>query len=941
MKAMKKLLYILIFLAIGNTAWAQVTISTAEEWNTFASNVNSGTTYSGQTVTLTADITITTGAGSSSTNSFKGTFEGGGHTLTLNLTHSSGGDAWIAPFKFINGATIKHLHTAGTITTDGKMAGGIVGDSWGTSTIQSCRSSVTISSSISGDGTHGGLVGRVNDGTLTINDCLFDGSITGAGTNSCGGFVGWKEASLVLNRCLQAGDLSGIDSDGGATFSRYNSGSVNFSTCYYRTAHGTDNGKPYQGTQTSATGSTLQGLLGSAWEVSGNDVLPIMDAKNLAIATISGLSRYYLYTGSVISIAYDVTDANGSPLTKGTHYTETISPSATVQAEGDYTLTITGTDPYYGTREYHFSVLDGIPYVDAAGVEHTVQAVPLDNTMTTLSEGTYVVNSNVTFTQTVTTTGNVTLILADGCTMSIGTEDDPLLSSKCMDSPYDLTIYGQALGTGYLKMYTNVNSGIDMGYGRAYTQHSGNVVIVNHSGPCIYQGNVTLDGGTLDVESSGNGNGDIYAQTISILGGKLWAREKGLYGSGGITLGFTNPTDLIYVYNSKYNPNGWTFKITDGQTLVDEYGIPYSGTLQLHGPRYFDGDTLRPVTGVTLTKNEYDYNDVSATFDGTSTTTVSIPVDVHVTSVTYNRTFTAGTAATVMLPFDYTCNGEEGGSFYTFAGVSGSSPVMKDSNRVTSLTANTPYLFVPTSTTMSFPNIENMTDGQVTLKPTAGEDHDVTSSVWELVGSYTARTWAANEVENIFRLDEGILVPMEAGMVTKPTDCYLQWTGSGYSDLDVTLVQGTNDGVTAWWGTFYNGTVNYTLSDGAAAYTMGTDYKLYRLGTDGRAIPAGTAVVIIAIEATPVTPATDPATATITLTPVGTVSATDHAYGGNQLYGSDSAVAVTAGQVQVPGSDPATYGTPYVLSISGGTIGFRQFTGSEIPAGKAYYVVTL
>ena len=168
------------------TATAQVTISSTEDWETFASNVNSGNNmYVGQTVVLTADITMTTGVGSSDYKSFRGTFEGGGHTLTLNLTHSGGGDAFIAPFRYIYGATIKHLHTAGTITTDGKMAGGIVGDSWGTSTIQSCRSSVTISSSVSGDGTHGGLVGRVNGGTLTINDCLFDGSITGGRWGRC------------------------------------------------------------------------------------------------------------------------------------------------------------------------------------------------------------------------------------------------------------------------------------------------------------------------------------------------------------------------------------------------------------------------------------------------------------------------------------------------------------------------------------------------------------------------------------------------------------------------------------------------------------------------------------------------------------------------------------------------------------------------------------
>lgn len=914
-------------LAAGHvTAEAQVTIRTAEEWNTFASNVNSGTTYSGQTVTLTADITITTGVGSSDLNSFRGTFEGGGHTLTLNLTHSSGGDAWIAPFRYINGATIKHLHTAGTISTNGKMAGGIVGDSWGTSTIQSCRSSVTISSSVvnnDNDGTHGGLVGRVNDGTLTINDCLFDGSITYSGsdnskkTGSCGGFVGWKEASLVLNRCLQAGDLSGISSSGGATFCRFNSGSVDFTTCYYRTAYGTA-----QGTQTSATGETLRNNLGSAWEVSGNDVLPIIDVKNLAIATISGISRYYMYSGSAINIEYDVTDASGSPLTKGTHYTETISPSATVLEKGDYTLTITGTAPYYGTREYHLSVLDGIPYVDAAGVEHTIQATPLDNTMTTLPAGTYVVNSDVAYTGTVTLSGDVTLILADGCTMSFGKEGE-LLNGTIIDcDSHNLTIYGQSGGTGWLKAYSVQYDGIkNVNY---YTQYSGNVVIFDGNGACIVAREFTILGGTLDLESEGGGaNAEIETTgtgNINIRGGKLWARCKGLKTMiGMIILDYTNATDEIYAYS--YQPqNG--LEIADGKTLVDDYGRPYSGTLQMQGPRYgCEQQTLRPVTGVTLTKAKPYGDEVSATFDGTSSTTVSIPVDVNVTSVTYNRTFTAGKPATVMLPFDYTCNGSEGGTFYEFVGVSGSSPVMEDGNQVvTSLTANTPYIFMPTATAMSFPNIENMTGGAVTLKPTAG-DHEVTSGSWKLVGSYAAKTWTANEVDNIFLLD-GTLVPMETGAVTKPAEGYFQWTGSGNSGLDditITATEAMVLGESKYVTTFYNSGRHYRLPEGTKAYTASLDgakVVFRQVGDDGSVIPHGTAVIVVADAAS------------ITLTKLASTDVTAHA--GSILQGSDTAVTVTAGKVDGK--------TPYVLNISSEVLGFYKFTGDTIPAGKAYYL---
>ena len=49
-----------------------------------------------------------------------------------------------------------------------------------------------------------------------------------------------------------------------------------------------------------------------------------------------------------------------------------------------------------------------------------------------------------------------------------------------------------------------------------------------------------------------------------------------------------------------------------------------------------------------------------------------------------------------------------------------------------------------------------------------------------------------------------------------------------------------------YWATYYNGSLRYTLPEGATAYTMGTDHQLYRLGNDGRTIPANTAVVIIA-----------------------------------------------------------------------------------------------
>ena len=129
--------------------------------------------------------------------------------------------------------------------------------------------------------------------------------------------------------------------------------------------------------------------------------------------------------------------------------------------------------------------------------------------------------------------------------------------------------------------------------------------------------------------------------------------------------------------------------------------------------------------------------------------------------------------------------------------------------------------------------------------------------------------------------------------------------------VGLNLTQGTKDGVSAYWGTYYNGTTNHTLV-GATAYTLGTDYKLYRLGTDGRTIPKGVAVVIIATSGD------------ASLIPAGTgnLSITDHAPGGNILVGNDA---------------DTSYPTIYVLSVNAGEIGFRKLSTGTLPAHKAGY----
>ena len=364
-----------------------------------------------------------------------------------------------------------------------------------------------------------------------------------------------------------------------------------------------------------------------------------------------------------------------------------------------------------------------------------------------------------------TLSGDVTLILGDDCTMSIGKDEQ--LNGTIIECDFNhLTIYGQSGGTGWLKAYSAQDYGIKNVY---YTQYSGNVLIFDGNGACIYASEFTILGGTLDLESQGGGaDGEIVTTgNINIRGGKLWARCKGLKTMNDmIILDYTNATDQIYVI--AYNPQHG-LQIANGKTLVDDYGVIWSGTLNddqiEHG---INGRTLKPLdyTGVTLTK---EGNNVSATFSGLSETTVSIPVNVNVTSVTYNRTFTDGRPSTVMLPFNKAVSEISGGTFYTFGGVEKkNNKWVATMNAVTgSLTANTPTL----NTTGGGNCLASDTEG------------------WEFHGTYSKKLW--NEVEthdygfaatsgtsaDNQDVEAGQFVRLTTGASAKPMRCYLSYVG--------------------------------------------------------------------------------------------------------------------------------------------------------------------
>ena len=152
-------------------------------------------------------------------------------------------------------------------------------------------------------------------------------------------------------------------------------------------------------------------------------------------------------------------------------------------------------------------------------------------------------------------------------------------------------------------------------------------------------------------------------------------------------------------------------------------------------------------------------------------------------------------------------------------------------------------------------------------------------------------------------------------MPTRNVTASLTWTEN--ASLDITAIAATFFGADQFVTTFYHGALDYELPVGSKAYTAsldGSKVVFHQIGDDGSVIPHGTAVIVVADAAN------------ITLTKLDSTDIT--AYAGSILQGSDAAFAKPAGTV-------------YVLGVAGepAALGFYSFTGSTIPAGKAYYVV--
>lgn len=190
-------------------ALAEGTVSSAKE---FAAMDASGS------YTLTKDIIVT----EPYAYDFIGTFDGNGHTVTLDITASTANVGLFS--KLAGGAVVKNVITAGSISGEVNNVGGIAGTADGNVTIENCKNTA----SIKGGKGAGGILGYSEPGSgfVTISSCANMGSVSGT-RKQVGGIAGNVVGTHIIRNCYNQGDIS----DGAGILGRGTKG-VLVENCY-------------------------------------------------------------------------------------------------------------------------------------------------------------------------------------------------------------------------------------------------------------------------------------------------------------------------------------------------------------------------------------------------------------------------------------------------------------------------------------------------------------------------------------------------------------------------------------------------------------------------------------------------------------------------------------------------------------------------------------
>ena len=486
----------------------------------------------------------------------------------------------------------------------------------------------------------------------------------------------------------------------------------------------------------------------------------------------------YYRDGLALSLASTL----GSEAPEG--YTPTFSANGTAISGNTYTVNSTDCDVTITAAIRSDGQQHEVSYMTADGTTQTAKAIALDGHETRTSEygnqyvdlaaGWYYVGTDIDYTGIkLRPQGNITLILADGCTMHIGTAENRTGVTGIDCGTCDLTIYGQSLDAATAGTISYEGTGSNGFNVRNYTQQSGNVSISNSTftgGRGIEAGSVTLNGGKLSVAT--NSKYAIAIETsdgdITINGGQLDATATGsgdiygLYADGtncNITLGWTRPDDRITA-SSYYATR--TVAVATGQALTDGSGNIYTGTII----------DLTKVNGKTLMGVDILLDD-DRDADVKNADRIDALNGKPTNIVLNGRTlYKDGSWNTLCLPFDVDLTATDCPLYgatartVTEASISGTTLNLTFGNAVNTLEAGTPYIIKWDGDGTS--NIENPVFEGVTIEATKNDYDTNAESVTtdervRFVGTYKSTAFDAENKSILLMGEENTLYYPAAG----------------------------------------------------------------------------------------------------------------------------------------------------------------------------------
>ena len=247
-KILHKVWVLLAAFAVSMPMWALeevdgvYQISSAADLKAFAELVNGG--QNTVSAVLTADIVADADQpmiGLTSGTAFKGSFDGQGHTLTLNWTGDNAltsDPAGLFPYLAGN---VSNLRLDGTIEAKGARSGALAGRVEAAVTISNIISNVTMIGLYAGDSALSGLVARPSTAGVVIQNCIFTGTMISDVSVNVGAIIGWNGAASTMVNCAFLGtikikdlrgnyNLTNVDSN---VLGRFQNGTLTSSNCYY------------------------------------------------------------------------------------------------------------------------------------------------------------------------------------------------------------------------------------------------------------------------------------------------------------------------------------------------------------------------------------------------------------------------------------------------------------------------------------------------------------------------------------------------------------------------------------------------------------------------------------------------------------------------------------------------------------------------------------